>query len=173
MTIDTTVAGTSADSYLTVAAADLFAAADLGPEVTTWLAAVTGDKEKALKRATREIDGFLRTGWSMYLSTQALLFPRSLDVSGSTPFIPRKVQLACYEQATFVLKNAAVMDNARTRRARDVASASEPNIAFSEKTAGETPVMSDAALLYLEGYGVAGGSRGMRSLRVSSGFVST
>lgn len=173
MALDSTVAGSTADSYLSVAVADGFAAADLGPEAAAWLAAVTADKEKALKRATREIDGFLRSAWSRYSSTQALLFPRLIDYSGSpaVPLIPRNVQLACYEQASFVLKNAAVLDHARTRKARDVQSASEPNLSFSERTADSAPVLSDAAIHYLEGYRRAGGSRGIRSTRFASGVL--
>ncbi len=168
MALDSTVAGASADSYLSVAAADLFAAADLGPEVDAWLAAVTATKEKALKRATREIDGYLRTGWRRWVTTQSLLFPREIDYSGTpaVAFVPRSIQMACYEQATYVLKNASVIDNAHTRRAREMQSASEPNVSYTERPV-DTPSLSDAALVYLDGYRRAGGSRGIRSIRVS------
>lgn len=169
MALDSTVAGSSSDSYISVAVADGFAADDLGPEATAWTAATTADKEKALKRATREIDGYLRTGWLRYATTQALLFPRSIDHSGTpeVAFIPRNVQLATYEQATYVLRNATVIDSARQRRARDLESASEPNISYTERRDSVPPVLSDAALHYLEGYRRSGGPRGLRSVRVS------
>jgi hypothetical protein len=167
MALDATVAGVNANSYLSVSAADAFAAADLGPEVDAWVAATTDQKERALKRATREIDGYLRSGWARYVITQALLFPREVDYSGSpvAAFIPRNIQLACYEQATYVLRNAAVLDNARTRRARDMQSASEPNISYT--TAEESGFLSDAALAYVDLYRRTGGARGLRSVRVS------
>ncbi|MEA2676399.1 MAG: putative DnaT-like ssDNA binding protein [Chloroflexota bacterium] len=174
MTLDTTVAGASAKSYLSVADADALAADDLGPEAESWLAAVTDAKEKALKRATREIDAYLRSGWTPYVATQALLFPRAVDYAGTpaAPVIPTSVKRACYEQATFVLRNASVLDNAQTRKARDVQSASEPNISFSEKTSGDVPQLADAALMYLDGFRRSGGDRGLRSMRVSSPYSS-
>ncbi len=139
---------------------------------TSWTPASTSDKEKALKRATREIDAYLRSGWTPYVATQALLFPRAIDYSGTpaTPLIPTSVKRACYEQATFVLRNASVLDNAQTRKARDVQSASEPNISFSEKSNGDVPQLSDAALIYLEDFRRSGGDRGLRSMRVSSPY---
>lgn len=180
MALDSTVAGTNADSYLSVADADALAAADLGPEADAWRAlsnAMPADveqKERALKRATREIDAYLRSGWARYVSGQALLFPRLIDYRGTpaVPFVPTDIQRATYEQATFVLKNKDVLDYARTRRARDVQSASEPNLAFTERSdGGTTPVVSDAALLYLERYRRAGGSRRIRSARLARGWI--
>jgi hypothetical protein len=170
MALDSTVAGASANSYLAVADADAFAADDLGPEATFWVAASSGDKEKALKRATREIDAYLRSGWVPYVATQALLFPRAVDYAGTpaAAFIPTSIKRACYEQATFVLRNASVLDNAQTRRARDVQSASEPNISFSERTDSEATQLSPSALHYLEGFRRSGGDRSMRSIRVTS-----
>jgi phage gp36-like protein len=183
MTLDATIAGATANSYLTVAAADSYAGDDLGPEAAAWLAAVTADKEKALKRATREIDGYLRSGWVRYSAAQALLFPRAIDYSGTpaAAYLPSNVKLACYEQATYVLRNAKVLDNARTRRARDVQSASEPNISFAERASTtrsgaaspdvDAAMLSDAALGYIEGFRRAGGSRGLTSVRMTSGWL--
>ena len=174
MTLDATVAGAAANSYLTVAAADALAAADMGPEADRWSAATTtvDDRERALKRATREIDGFVRTGWLRNVATQALRFPRSIDVtSAGVAFIPPDILQAVYHQAAYVLANAAVIDRADARHARDLASSSEPNMSGSPDPEG-THVMSPRALHYLADFGkAAGGTSGtIRSLRMSSGF---
>lgn len=173
MALDSTVAGAQANSYLSVADANALATDDLGSEAIAWLEATHEQREKALKRATREIDGYLRSGWARYSAAQALLFPRAIDYAGTpiAPLIPRNVELACYEQATYVLKNATVIDNAHTRRARDMHSASEPNISYTERPDADTPAISDAALLYLEGYRRAGGSRRIRSVLMTSGYA--
>lgn len=80
--IDATVGGALADSYLSVAAADALAARDLGSAALRWLQATTtvAMKERALVRATREIDAHLLTsGGTPYTATQALLYPRTVD----------------------------------------------------------------------------------------------
>ena len=56
MAIDATIAGASANSYLTVAAADALAASELGRDMKAWTAATTDEKEAALVRATEEVD---------------------------------------------------------------------------------------------------------------------
>ena len=76
MTLDATPAGEDADSYLTLADADALAGADLGPEATTWITADVGLKEAALRRAAREIDAYVATGWPPFDGDQALVFPR-------------------------------------------------------------------------------------------------
>lgn len=131
MALDATVAGASANSYLTVAAADALATADLGRQSALWLDAATTDavKEAALQRATREIDGhFPTTGmWVRYDADQALLYPRPQDATGSplTPYIHPAVQLACYHQAAYLVKNADAIDDAAARRARGLFSFSD------------------------------------------------
>lgn len=172
MALDATVAGADADSYLSVADADALAAADLGPEVDQWLAAEEADKERALKRATRELDSYVRTGWRQYASTQALTFPRLIDVDADGPFLPRDIRLATYEQATYVLANAKVLDRANTRRARDMQSASEPNLSYSRPTEDDAMgALSEAALAYLVDYGSQGTKRSVRSVRMASGYI--
>ena len=130
MPLDATVAGASADSYLTVADADALANEDLGPQAVGWLAASVPMKEKALKRATREIDLFIGDlGGLRYAATQRLLFPRAIDVSGTpaTPFIHRSIRSATYEQAAYVLANADKLDEAAQRRARGLFAYSNPD----------------------------------------------
>lgn len=176
MALDATPAGASADSYLSVADADALAGADLGPEVDLWTAANTTAKEKALKRATREIDAYIRSGWAKHVSTQALRFPRSIDVDADgDPFIPVDLQRATYQQAIYVNRNATVLAAANRRRARNVTNASEPDVSYTQGDP-EEPIasMSAMAVHYLAGYATAPRAQraaSVRSARVSSGFV--
>lgn len=155
MTLDATPGGASADSYLTVAAADTLAAADLGPEPAAWLAlanatpADLAKKEAALKRATREIDGYLRAFYPE--TTAVLMFPREVDVDDDDePFIPRSVVLATYQQAIHLIKNVGAIAAANTRRARNLQSASEPDTSYSQGDAGAASALSALALHYAD-----------------------
>lgn len=172
MSLDATPAGNTADSYLTVAGADALAGADYGPEVTSWGTADTDTKERALKRATREIDAYLGTGWPRYSATQSLLFPRSVDVVSSLPVIPVGLTRATYQQAIYVVRNAKVLAAAGTRGARNMQSASEPNTSYSEGDG--VLVISPLAQHYLTGFqSVPGGRHGsVGSVRMSAGYVS-
>lgn len=121
MVLDATLAGAAANSYLTVAEADALARDDLGTTAERWLAASVPDREKALIRATREIDLFVADAGGMrYSATQALLFPRAVDVTGTPalPFLHRSIRAAAYSQAAYVLENAKRIDQAASRRAR-------------------------------------------------------
>lgn len=128
MALDATVAGSDANSYLTVAAADALAASDLGGNAKEWAAATVEDKEAALIRATDEIDAaVVRT--VPYSTTQALLFPRLTDVDslGGLPELPTRLQKATYLQASFLVKNADLLDQAASRRARGLVNFSNPD----------------------------------------------
>lgn len=173
MAIDSTIAGADAESYLGTADADALAAVDFGPEREWWLDAGLADKELALKRATDELDDWLQTGWPRYSTTQALLFPRLIDYSGTpaVAFIPPKVGRATYYQAAFLMRNARVLAAADTRRARGAQSVSEPNMSYTQRAEGEPTVLSSRAMHALEGFRRAGGQRALRSVRVSSGYV--
>jgi len=158
MALDATVAGASADAYLTVADADAIAAADMGSEAERWLSSSTTvtQREIALKRATREIDDLPHSG-TAYSTTQALVYPLSddLDVNGD-PIIVKRVRHATYYQAAFVLSNAAVIDRANARRARDVSQASEPDMSYTLGEGGRS-IYSPRALQSLEGNARGGG----------------
>lgn len=174
MVLDVTPGGVSADSYLSVEDADALAARDIGPEAEKWLAAgtTTEQKEAALRRATRDLDAYLRTGWRPFTVGQALLFPRAIDVAAAGAFIPSRLQRATYEQATYVLANAPILDKAAARQARQLASASEPNVAYTQSQENDpTAYLSPAALHYLEGFAHSGTRRGIHSVRMASGFV--
>lgn len=176
MTLDATVAGASADSYLTVADADVLAAGDLtgDPEVAKWRdgATTTAMKEEALRRATSQVNASVSTGWLPYAAaaqaSSGLVFPRSIDVLASQPFIPRNVKLAVYEQAKYLLKNARVIAAARVRVAQDLQSASEPNLSWSQSDAAGATELSPAAQLYIASFVQATGGRGIRSVRLGA-----
>lgn len=173
MTLDATVAGASANSYLTVAAADALAESDMGPEAVKWLDANTTvvERERALKRATREIDGYVRTGWLPYAGTQALRFPREIDAASGVAYIPSDITMATYHQAAYVLKNANIIDGANARHARALTQFSEPNISGSVDDG--VNIISPRAMHYLTGFEKASASKGgsgVRSVRLSGGF---
>lgn len=173
MTLDATVAGASADSYITVAVADGFAGADMGPEAAKWLDSKTtvADREKVLKRATREIDGYVRTGFPKYSATQKLRFPRSIDEEASSPLIPDDIQQATYLQAIYVLKNHTIIDNADARHARAHSQYSEPGSSGSIDE-DSVNLISPRALHFLAGFRVASSARGgtVGTFLASSGF---
>lgn len=82
MAIDATVGGASANSYLTVAAAD--AAMVDYPQAAAWAALSTPQKEALLKRGTRLIDRY--TVWMPKKdAAQRLAFPRGIDAAGVIP----------------------------------------------------------------------------------------
>ncbi len=127
MPLDATVGTASANSYLSVAAADLLAQSDLGRAPKDWLAATDDEKEAALTRATEEIDAHLSRVAYAYAPTQALLFPRAEDVVSSAAVIPLRIQRATYRQAVYLIRNASLIDDAASRRARGMLNFSNPD----------------------------------------------
>jgi hypothetical protein len=130
MPFDATLGGASANSYLTVAEADAYANSDLGRNRTAWLAATVEDKEAALMRATEEIDATIVRVDSTFFTGQALLFPRSYDLDPSDdtlPKLPARLGNAVYLQAAYIIRNADLLDDAASRRARGLANFSNPD----------------------------------------------
>jgi hypothetical protein len=128
MVLDATIAGASANAYLTVAEADVFAASDIGKFATDWLSATVDTKEAALVRATDEIDG--EVGRVVYRATaeQALLFPRAEDrTTLGAWLLPVRLRRAVYLQAAFLVANANVLDQAASFRARGLSNFSNPD----------------------------------------------
>lgn len=137
MPLDTTVAGASADAYITVAEGDTFAGRSLSGFAAAWTAANTATKENAIRQATVDVDAHVRSTdpWtaSVYQPTpppaaQRLLFPRAIDYTGAapgTPFIEDRVKQATWEQAAYLLANQKLLDDAARRRARGMFSFSE------------------------------------------------
>ena len=75
MAIDATVNGATSDSFITVAVADTYFSNNL--YATTWDAASTADKEKALKMATRILDEKVAWVGTRATSAQALGWGRT------------------------------------------------------------------------------------------------
>jgi hypothetical protein len=93
MALDATVGGALADSYLSVAAADALAEADIGTAAAHWRNPLipVGDRERALKRATREIEAHVSTSGVRYSATQRRLYPRAIDAASSLGIISSTV----------------------------------------------------------------------------------
>lgn len=146
MTLVTTVAGATTDSYLTVDQADALAEKRLGREAEGWLNASVTDKEKALRQAAVDIDT-LAGPMSPYDDLQALAFPRTTDLDSLyDPLIPNRVLLAQYEQAAYLLANADVISNAATRRARGLFSFAEDNLSGSISLDDSTGLIAPRAM---------------------------
>jgi Putative DnaT-like ssDNA binding protein len=173
MTIDAVPGSPTANSYLTVADADAIVAAQgLGRAAEAWTAAIETDKEKALVRATSEIDahiGVAGTAWSI---GQPLLFPRYTDVTAGVPYIIPNVELATFHQAVHVLHNANQIDDADTRRARGLISFSDDDASGTNSTRPEYGMMSARALAYL-GAIRATGVATLRSVPIASTYYRT
>lgn len=124
--LDTTPAGAAANAYISTEAADDLAGADVGRYAAHWQALARDDKERAILRATRDVDayvGYVDTG---YATDQALLFPRWYDVdSAGQPVLPDAVVRATYEQAIYVAKVGELIDDDASRRARGLNSWTE------------------------------------------------
>ena len=103
-TIDATIGGATANSYLTVAAADTLTETMLG--TLAWTTATTDSKTRALITATRGLDTL---GWigSKATTTQALDWPRtgvSCDgVDYDSTAIPTQILYATFDLANSLL----------------------------------------------------------------------
>ena len=128
MAVITTVAGTTSNSYLDVAAADDFAASELGQLAKKWRTATIEDKEAALIRATSEIDEYVGSGVALYAYDQALRFPRAIDLDAAgVAIIPARVRRSTFLQAAFLLANVDELDAAAARRARGLVNFANPD----------------------------------------------
>lgn len=153
MVLDATIAGSSANSYLTVVAADESASDDLGRFAEKWLDAVLDRKERCLIRASREISS--RLGPTVrYSATQLLAWPRSIDYTGvapaTTPLLHPELLRATYEQAIFLNAVAETLDDSAQRRAQGTFSASDDNGSFSLAADPQLGRISPEALAAIE-----------------------
>lgn len=114
MALDATVGGASADSYGSVGEADTYHS-DFGN--TDWAAAVTADKESAMRRAAVALDGKYRNRWPGTRTngrSQARDWPRTdaVDSDGEeidSASIPTEVKYAQYEMALAELTEPGVL----------------------------------------------------------------
>jgi hypothetical protein len=129
--IDATIAGASANAYLTVADADALNGDRNGRQATIWSAATNEQKENALIEATFLLDAISRVS-APYSTVQALSFPRAVDVDTALdPFLPSRLRTATYEQASYLLANQKLLDDAASRRARQLFTFDEDGISGS------------------------------------------
>jgi len=98
--IDATIAGTSANSYVTLAAANTYF--ETVPDSATWTDKTDDQKNRALISATRWIDALSFYG-DRCTTTQALKWPREdFEVDGIElvcTVIPTEIKVATYELA--------------------------------------------------------------------------
>jgi len=98
--IDATLGGTSANSYVTLAAANTYF--ETVPDSSTWVSKTDDQKNRALISATRWIDALTFYG-NRCTDTQALKWPREeYKVDGidlSCTLIPEGIKVATYELA--------------------------------------------------------------------------
>lgn len=159
MALDVTPGGSASDSYLSLADALVYAQNDLGLFAAGWIAADDTTREKALRRATRDIDRYVGSTVEPWSDTQALAFPRWEDVDASgVPIIPSRLEEATYQQAVFVLHNADVIDNAATRRARALTSFTEPNVSGTLADSATYGKLAPEVEALLTGEGFEGGA---------------
>ena len=171
MALDATPGGLVSNSYLTVAGADAIAALlGLGEDSTAWLAADNADKEKALIRATTEIDSYFGSVGVRWSPDQALLFPRIADLDVlDAAYIVYDVELATYWQAVHVLRNADAIDRANARRARGLISFSDDDGSGSVVSVKpEFGLMSAQALAHLRK--LRTGRATLRSVPITSSY---
>lgn len=115
VTVTATVGSASANSYLTVAAADDLANLTLG--TLAWSSATTDNKGRALIMATRYLDELQWLG-DKASTTQALLWPRTGAECGDWSFtdseIPQPVKQATFDLAEALLGDSALLSGPGT-----------------------------------------------------------
>lgn len=150
--IDATVGGASANSYLSVVDATAILNERLG--TAAWTDAVSDDKARALIMATKEIDSHRYSG-RKFNSTQALEFPNTAQCEASDE-IPARVQLACAEQALWVLQNASTGGSSERQQlqAQGVTSYTIGNLSetFRAGAGSYSGGLCSEAQRYLQGY---------------------
>lgn len=108
MAINATVGSSTANSYMTIEAADAYFSARLGSDA--WHGASAEEKSAALQQATSNLDDFSYVGYRNS-PTQALNFPRAYpynddpEKQSSTIAIPTAIRKACCEEALYLLQN--------------------------------------------------------------------
>lgn len=159
MPLDVTPGGSASDSYLSLADALAYATSDLGLYADGWQAADNATREKALRRATRDIDRYVGSTVEPYADGQKLAFPRWEDVDATgLPIIVPRLQEATYQQAAYVLHNSEVIDQASTRRARGLTNFTEPNVSGQVADSATYGKLAPEVEALLTGEGFEGGA---------------
>lgn len=112
-----------AESYVSVADVDAYITAGYAADSTAaqWVAAATGEKEEALRRATAYLDGHYLGDWkgTRNLKAQALAWPRTggVDVDGysiDSSSVPKNLEHAAAEVAIETVTRTSELDPAQT-----------------------------------------------------------
>ena len=129
--IDATIAGTSANSYVTLAAANTYF--ETVPDSATWTDKTDDQKNRALISATRWIDALSFYG-DRCTTTQALKWPREdFEVDGIElvcTVIPTEIKVATYELARALANDTDAITNTE----------SDPDELYQEVTLGDLKV---------------------------------
>lgn len=157
MALDATVAGAAANSYLTVAEAEAFAATD--PVAgAKWLTATLDEKEQLLVAATADVDLYRKSVGPRWLTTQARLFPRLADAVGDplVPFLLLDVKRAAYEQAVYLQANGHLIAAAASNRASGHLSRSDSDGGWTSAINPTFGLYAPRMTEYLDRIGAAG-----------------
>lgn len=115
VTVDATVGGANANSFITVADADTIANNMLN--VTDWSDATTDDKSRALIMATTDLNPLEWVG-TRATTTQALSWPRiDAEINGrpiEDTEIPREIKQATFDLALSILQDTAAAPSGTT-----------------------------------------------------------
>lgn len=171
MTLDATVAGDTANSYLEADEADEFAASDT-VNGDAWLAAEDEAKERALMAATNDVDLYRRSAGTRYSAVQALLFPRDIDLdTAAMPILIADVRRGTYEQAVYLLRHAKLIADAASRRARALYSFSDDDGSATQALSPSFGLYAPKMTEYLDRIGSVGRStRTLASVPMTSSY---
>jgi hypothetical protein len=112
-TIDSTLGGVSANSYVTIAEADAYFDGD-AVNFAAWDALDTDEKTRALITATRTINSLSFIG-EIYTAEQALKWPRYYPPETDGQTIPEDIKIATYSTALGV--HQSISDESAAKRA--------------------------------------------------------
>ena len=112
VTVTATVGASNANSYLTVAEGDAYAALEL--RTLSWSTATTDNKGKAVIAATAALDQLEWVG-TKASTTQALLWPRAEAACGEKAYdddeLPLELKRATFELANSLLADAGLLSS--------------------------------------------------------------
>lgn len=147
--IDATLGGTSANSYVTLAAANTYF--ETVPSSSTWTDKTDDEKNRSLISATRWIDALSFYG-ARCTETQALKWPREeFDVDGielSCSLIPDGIKVATYELArAFANDTTAITGTSGTTGIYDEVELGELRVKYN-KTSQTSGVINNVFDVY-------------------------
>src|SRR4051812_28028099 len=120
MPLNVTPGAADAEAYVSVDEANTLVDSEgIGRSSAKWDELPLTDKEKCLRRASRDIDRYKGRAGVPFLEGQPLLFPRTQDVDAlGDPYVLTAVKRATIHQAIYLAANADLIDDAAQRRAR-------------------------------------------------------